>query len=80
MGQKIKQPDKNIGWNIRRIRTEKRIGQTQLVRMLQLQGVDMTREALVKIERGFQHITRAQLCGLKHCLNTTYEELLERKT
>ena len=79
MGQKIKQPDKNIGWNIRRIRTEQGIGQTELAAMLQLRGVDMTRETLVKIERGTQHITRAQLCGLKRCLITTYEELLERK-
>lgn len=79
MGQKIKQPDQYIGWNIRRIRMEKGIGQTQLVRLLQLHGVNMTRETLVKIERGIQHITREQLCGIKVCLNTTYEELLERK-
>ncbi len=79
MEQKIKQPENCIGWNIRRIRMEKGIGQTELVRMLQLHGVNMTREALVKIERGIQHVTRAQLCGLKRCLETTYEELLERK-
>ena len=79
MGQKIKQPQKEIGWNIRRIRLERGIGQTQLVRMLQLHNVDITREALVKIERGIQHITRMQLWGFKICLNTTYEELLEGK-
>lgn len=43
-----------IGNNIRRIRKEKGIGQTELVRMIQLSGVDMTRETLVKIERGVQ--------------------------
>lgn len=79
MGQKIKQPEKDIGWNIRRIRKERGIGQTQLVQMLQLLGVNITREALVKIEGGRQHITRAQICGVKFCLNTTYEELLEGK-
>ena len=79
MEQKIKQAGIEIGSNIRKIRLEAGIGQTELAAMLQLRGVDMTRETLVKIERGTQHITRAQLCGLKRCLNTTYEELLERK-
>ena len=32
------------------------IGQTELVRMLQLKDIDMTREALVKIERGILYI------------------------
>jgi len=77
MEQKIKQPENCIGWNIRRIRMEKGIGQTELVRMLQLHGVNMTREALVKIERGIQHITGAQLRGLRDCLETTYDELLK---
>ena len=54
--QKIKQDEINIGANIREIRLSRGIGQTELVRMVQLQGVDMTRECLVKIERGMQHI------------------------
>ena len=47
MEQKIKQIGIDIGGNIRRIRTEKGIGQTELVRLLQLQNIDMTRESLV---------------------------------
>lgn len=77
MEQKIKQSGINIGWNIRQIRLERGIGQTELVRMVQLRDVDMTRETLVKIERGIQHITGSQLRGLKDCLNTTYDELLK---
>ena len=49
--QKIKQ-DIPIGDNIRAIRTARGIRQTELVRLLQLGGVEMTRETLVKIERG----------------------------
>lgn len=56
MAQKIKQDEIRIGENIRRVRLERGIGQTELVRMLQLEGVEMTRETLVKIERGIQHI------------------------
>ena len=52
-------------------------GQTELVGLLQLEGVSMTREALVKIERGAQHIQASQLRAIKHALGTTYDELLE---
>lgn len=77
MDQKIKQEDGNIGKNIRRIRKEKGIGQTELVRMMDLQGVSITRECLVKIERGIQHIQVQQLREIKKILETTYDELLK---
>lgn len=77
MEQKIKQTGIDIGGNIRRVRKEKGIGQTELVRMLQLENVDMTREPLVKIERGIQHITGTQLRGIRDCLGTSYDELLK---
>ena len=77
MEQKIKQTGIDIGGNIRRIRKEKGIGQTELVRMLQLQGLNMTRETLVKIEGGIQHITGTQLRGIRDCLETSYDELLK---
>lgn len=76
-GQKIKQDEIQIGRNIRTIRLEKGIGQTELVRRLQLEGISMTRETLVKIERGTQHIQAVQLRGIRDALGTTYEELLK---
>lgn len=76
---KIKQDKQNtIGNNIRRVRKERGIGQTELVRELQLIDVDMTRETLVKIERGIQHIQLEQLRGIRDILETTYEELLDK--
>ncbi len=75
--QKIKQIGIDIGGNIRRIRLERGYGQTEFVRMLQLQNVNITRETLVKIERGIQHITGSQLRGIRDCLDTTYDELLK---
>lgn len=77
MEQKIKQ-DKNgnIGRNIRKIRISKNIGQTELVRSLQLKGISMTRESLVKIERGKQHVQIQQLRAIRDELETTYDELL----
>ena len=68
-GQKIKQDSSiQIGANIRAICKEKKVGQTELVRQLQLMGVDMTRETLVKIERGMQHVQASQLRGIRDAL------------
>lgn len=78
MEQKIKQDSYiPIGENIRRVRKSKKIGQTELVRRLHLLGIEMTRETLVKIERGIQHIQAQQLRGIRDILETTYDELLK---
>lgn len=76
MEQKIKQ-DICIGANIRRARQAKKLRQTELAGLLQLEGVSMTREALVKIERGAQHIQASQLRAIKNALGVTYDQLLE---
>ena len=76
--QKIKQDNRgNIGKNIREIRVSKGIGQTELVRLLDLQGIPITRECLVKIERGIQHVQVEQLRAIRDELDTTYDELLK---
>lgn len=77
MEQKIKQDEIFIGKNIRRIRKEKGIRQTEMIALLQLENVMITREALVKIERGIQHIQATQLRAIKNVLETTYDELLK---
>ena len=74
---KIKQDEIRIGQNIRRIRLQRKIGQTELVIRLQLRGVEMTRESLGKIERGIQHIYATQLKAIRDELDTTYDELLK---
>lgn len=76
MQQKIKQNDR-IGENIRKIRKAKGLGQTDLVRMLQIDGCDMTRECLVKIERCTQHIQVSQLRAIRKVLNTSYDALID---
>ena len=69
--QKIKQDNGNIGRNIREIRLARGIGQTELVRLLDLQGIAITRECLVKIERGVQHLYVQQLRGIMDELGTS---------
>lgn len=75
--QKIKQDTIHIGQNIKSIRKLKKIKQVEIVRQIQLMGVDITRESLVKMERGIQHIYASQLKALKIVLDTSYEELLK---
>ncbi|MDE7030505.1 MAG: helix-turn-helix transcriptional regulator [Lachnospiraceae bacterium] len=78
MEQKIKQDTTGvIGVNIRRIRKRKGIGQVELVRMMNLRGIPITRECLVKIERGVQHVQLQQLRAIRDVLDTTYEKLLD---
>lgn len=76
MEQKIKQ-DICIGKNIRKIRKQRGLGQTDLVRILQIDGCDMTRECLDKIERCTQHIQASQLQSIRKALSTSYEALID---
>lgn len=76
--QKIKIDENNtIGKNIREARLKVEMGQTELVSKLQLLDIKMTRETLVKIERGVQHIQLEQLKGIKAVLGVSYEDLLD---
>lgn len=77
MEQKIKQDQICIGHNIRDIRKQKKIKQAEMITLLQLKGVPLTRESLVKIERGTQHIYASQLRAIRDVLNTTYDDLLK---
>lgn len=79
MEQKVKQDSIQLGKNIRRIRKEQKIGQTELVALMQLKNVQITRETLVKIERGIQHIKASQLKAMKEILNTSYEEIFKEE-
>lgn len=76
MEQKIKQDKIMIGKNIRKMRRAQELKQVDLVRMFQLRNVALTREMLVKIERGTHHITATQLKCFRDCLHTSYDELL----
>lgn len=78
MEQKIKQ-DICIGTNIRAVREEKGMKPKELLRRLQLEGLDITREALVKIESGNQHIRASQLRAIRDALDTTYDALLAER-
>jgi len=68
-----------IGRNIRWLRQSKAIRQTDMVARLQVYHVAITRETLVKLEGGRQHIKLSQLRGLKKVLGVSYEDILDEK-
>ncbi|MEE1048199.1 MAG: helix-turn-helix transcriptional regulator [Clostridia bacterium] len=69
--------EKKIGKNIKNIRES--IGMTQdlLAVKLQVNGCDITRSAVDKIEVGQMHLYTNELILLKKILNVSYEEILE---
>lgn len=77
MEQKVKQDSIPLGKNIRQIRLERKIKQTEMVALMQLKDVPITRETLVKIERGIQHIKETQLKAIKEILEISYDELFK---
>ena len=64
-----------FGKNIRRIRKEKKLTQDQLAAQLQLNGCDITRSALAKIEVGQRHLYPDEIRLLKELLNVSFDEM-----
>ena len=56
--------DKNIGSSIRKIREVQKIRQTDIVKQLQLRGVDISIYSYNRIEKGTQNPTVSCLLGL----------------
>jgi len=67
-----------IGANIKRIRKERNMRQTELLTALQIQGCNMTKDTLSRIERGVHHISARELATVKEILHTSYDELFKR--
>lgn len=69
--------EKQIGFNIKNLRTKAGLTQEMLSAQLQVEGCDITRSALAKIEVGQRHIYPDELIALKKLLKTTYENILK---
>ncbi len=68
--------EKKIGQNIRALRERARMTQEQVAAKLQVNGCDITRSALAKIEVGQRHLYPDEIILLRKILNVTYEEIL----
>ena len=67
--------EKAIGQNIKRLRERAGVTQDYLATKLQLNGCDITRSAVAKIEVGQRHVYPDEIMLIKQILNVTYEEI-----
>ena len=70
-----KKIEKTIGNNIRTLREKSGITQDLLATRLQLEGLDITRSALAKIEVGQRHLYPDEILLIKKVLNVSFDEI-----
>lgn len=69
--------EKQIGQNIKNLREKAKITQEQLSAKLQVNGCDITRSALAKIEVGQRHLYPDEIILIKKLLNVSYDEIFK---
>ena len=67
--------EKKIGANIRILREKAGLTQEQLSARLQVNGCDVTRSALAKIEVGQRHLYPDEIILIKEALKIRYEDI-----
>ena len=68
-----------VGKNIRLLREKKGITQEQLAAKLQINGCDITRSAVAKIEVGQRHLYPDEVILIKQILGVSYDDIFNIK-
>ena len=66
-----------VGNNIRSLRERAKMTQAELSAKLQLNGCDITRSAIAKIEVGQRHIYPDEIILIAQILRASYDEILD---
>ena len=69
--------EKRIGENIRKLRLNAGLTQEMLSAKMQVEGCDITRSAIAKIEVGQRHLYPDEIILLKTILKVGYADILE---
>ena len=67
--------ERKIGRNIRNLREKVGYTQEYVATKLQINGCDITRSAVAKIEVGQRHLYPDEIILLKHILDVSYEDI-----
>lgn len=67
--------EKRIGQNIRRLREAADMTQDMLAARLQVNGCDITRSSLAKIEVGLRHLYPDEIILIKEILGVSYDDI-----
>ena len=70
--------EKKIGQNIKTLREKVGMTQETLATKLQLEGCDITRSAVAKIEVGQRHLYPDEIYLIKKILNVSYDEIFDK--
>ena len=76
MEQKIRR-DRNIGANLRKLRSQHELSQEKLCAKLQLLGCDISRTTYEKYETGELNVRVSVLLGLKEIYNCSFDDFFE---
>lgn len=68
--------EKMVGNNVRLLRERAGFTQDYVATKLQIEGCDITRSAVAKIEVGQRHLYPDEIILLKKILSATYDEIL----
>lgn len=71
--------EKRIGRNIKSLREREGLTQEELATKLQVNGCDITRSSVAKIEVGQRHLYPDEILLLKDILHAQYEEIFDIK-
>ena len=71
--------EKRIGNNIRRLREKAGFTQDYLATKLQINGCDITRSAVAKIEVGQRHLYPDEISLIKKILGVEYSDIFEQQ-
>ena len=70
-----KKIEKSVGQNIRVLRENVGMTQEMLAAKLQLEGCDITRSAVAKIEVGQRHLYPDEIMLIKEILEVSYDDI-----
>lgn len=65
------------GENVAKLRKSLKLSQRQIADLLQLNGLDVDKNAIQRIEAGKRFVTDIELIALSKIFNVTYDELLK---
>lgn len=74
-----KDVEKKIGNNVRELREVRKLTQEELAAKLQVNGCDITRSAVAKIEVGQRHLYPDEIILIKKILNVSYDDIFNIK-
>ena len=69
--------EKKVGQNVRFLRERIGMTQEQLAARLQLEGCDITRSAVAKIEVGQRHLYPDEIILIRNILGVQFEEIFD---